>query len=407
MSMTWGFGRRLMSLTAPSVTASFTYNDSGVRTSKTVGGVKTSYVVAGSNILREARGSDSLDFLYDGSKLIGLKHAGAEYFYVRNGQGDITGIVNGAGTVVVSYSYDAWGNPLGVTGSMASTLGTLNPFRYRGYYFDTETGFYYLLSRYYDPKVGRFLSADEIIPGPGSDIQASNLYSYCFNNPVNMSDDDGHLPFFVVTAVIGAVAGAIIGGVIAASNGGNVLAGMAIGAVAGGVVGAGVGILAGMALAGSVTATTSAVVTGANSLIAAISTGGLAKGAEFLSGNMQKAITGASQVLTNAADRMAAAVEKGRAGERAANLSSSVTRRIPSYSNTAAYRVPDALNDGLISEVKNIEKVLYYTRQINDYVLYAFRNGIPLEIYTNAQLSSTYEPLIRESLVRILPLRFM
>ena len=102
---------------------------------------------------------------------------------------------------MVEYEYDAWGNILSVTGSMASTLGAINPFRYRGYYYDTETGFYYLNSRYYDPQAGRFLNADSIVAGISDELSGYNLFVYCFNNPVNMSDYDGNWPDWLKKAV--------------------------------------------------------------------------------------------------------------------------------------------------------------------------------------------------------------
>lgn len=123
---------------------------------------------------------------------------------------------------------------------------------YRGYYYDAETGFYYLNSRYYDPEIGRFINADGLIDQ--SDFSGYNLFAYCGNNPVMRTDPSGHC-FMLITATIGAVAGAIIGGIIAAKNGNNVWAGIGIGAAAG------------VLLAGSATASTAAVVTGAGVLI--------------------------------------------------------------------------------------------------------------------------------------------
>ena len=95
---------------------------------------------------------------------------------------------------MVSYTYDSWGKPYSVTGTKAVTLGVLNPFRYRGYVYDEETGWYYLKSRYYDPEVGRFLNADSIIPGTKMSVHGYNLYSYCQNDPVNMEDTEGMTP---------------------------------------------------------------------------------------------------------------------------------------------------------------------------------------------------------------------
>ncbi|MEE0946698.1 MAG: RHS repeat-associated core domain-containing protein, partial [Acutalibacteraceae bacterium] len=98
------------------------------------------------------------------------------------------------GSQVVQYSYDAWGTVLSVTGTMADTIGQKNPLRYRGYYYDTETGFYYCISRYYDSVVGRWINADGVISGIGTDIRGYNQFAYCFNNPVNMSDPSGNWP---------------------------------------------------------------------------------------------------------------------------------------------------------------------------------------------------------------------
>ena len=97
------------------------------------------------------------------------------------------------GNVVVKYTYDTWGNVLSVTGSLASTVGQDNPFRYRGYYYDTESGLYYLQSRYYDPAIGRFINADGII-GANVGSASYNLYAYCGNNPVALIDSTGNCP---------------------------------------------------------------------------------------------------------------------------------------------------------------------------------------------------------------------
>ncbi len=96
------------------------------------------------------------------------------------------------GNVVVSYEYDAWGKVYSVTGSMAGTLATINPIRYRSYYYDTETGFYYLNSRYYDPETSRFINADGYV-STGQGISGTNMFAYCENNPVSRSDPNGNL----------------------------------------------------------------------------------------------------------------------------------------------------------------------------------------------------------------------
>ncbi len=111
--------------------------------------------------MRETDGTDTLDYFYDADGLYGFALNGAEYYYLRNGQNDITGILDTDGNEVVSYRYDTWGKLLEITGPLAETVGAQNPYRYRGYRYDTETGLYYLNSRYYDPELGRFINADD------------------------------------------------------------------------------------------------------------------------------------------------------------------------------------------------------------------------------------------------------
>ena len=118
-----------------------------------------------------------------------VTYDGAEYFYLKNAQGDVTGLVASSGTQVVAYTYDAWGNPLTTAGTMADTLGKLNPFRYRGYVYDTETGLYYLGSRYYNPQWGRFVNADGLVDT--EDLLGGNLFAYCGNSPVARRDTTG------------------------------------------------------------------------------------------------------------------------------------------------------------------------------------------------------------------------
>ena len=111
------------------------------------------------------------------------------------------------GKRVVYYKYDSWGRPVNISGTMAATVGQKNPFRYRGYYFDAESGMYYLQSRYYDPEIRRFISADNIIiTGTPVENQNVNLYEYCLDNPVNFQDQSGH---FAVTIGAGYLLGAI------------------------------------------------------------------------------------------------------------------------------------------------------------------------------------------------------
>ncbi len=206
---------------------SFRYNDEGVRTRKTVNGVETYFYLDGTNILAQKTGNDILWFNYDanGTRISITMPNGAVYYYAYNAQGDVIGLysVNQYGYFVpqVYYTYDAWGKVLSISGNMADTLGQQNPFRYRGYYYDSETQFYYLNSRYYDPEVGRFINTDHEIAGTNGRVQGYNLFSYCFNNPVNLSDPAGNWPQWL-TGAINVVSGAL-----------SMAAGVALGATVG------------------------------------------------------------------------------------------------------------------------------------------------------------------------------
>ena len=181
---TWQNGRQLQKMQKAGVTAEFVYNADGLRVQKTVNGVATKYTLHGKNIVHMTSGTDELHFFYDAqNRPAVVVYNNVPYAYVKNLQGDVIAILDAAGNVVVSYVYDAWGAPIGKSGSMAETLGTVQPFRYRGYVFDEETGLYYLRSRYYNPRWGRFVNADC--------IYSANCFAYCENAPIAFFDEDG------------------------------------------------------------------------------------------------------------------------------------------------------------------------------------------------------------------------
>ncbi len=191
-SFTWE-GRELQTFTNGASTASYVYNENGIRTQKTVNGVTTSFLVDGSTIRFSLSNDLRLSFPYYGDELVGFKSGNDTYYYLKNLQGDIVQIVDGDGNVVVEYEYDDWGKVLSVSGSLAGTVGVQNPFRYRGYYYDEESGLYYLNSRYYDPETGRFISADSIAYlGPDGLSLSFNLFVYCGNNPIMGYDPEGN-----------------------------------------------------------------------------------------------------------------------------------------------------------------------------------------------------------------------
>jgi RHS repeat-associated protein len=169
--------------------------------------------MAGSLLTSQKKGTQVTYFAYDSAgNLIGMSAGSERYYYVRNAQNDITGLIDESGTLVVQYEYDSWGKPLAITGSKAGSIGERNPFRYRGYYYDDETGMYYLQSRYYDPEIRRFINADDVdVLKAQDDLYDKNLYAYCDNNPVIRKDKYGNL---WTELAIGAIAGAAIGGLV-------------------------------------------------------------------------------------------------------------------------------------------------------------------------------------------------
>lgn len=193
---TWTQGRKLATMAKSGTSVSYKYNSDGIRTEKTVDGVKTVYNVVGDKVTWEKTGTANPNYyLYDASGMLWAiqYHNGssyATYFYVRNAQGDIIKLIDKDGVVKVTYDYDAWGNLLRTDGDFATTLGEANPYRYRGYRYDEETGLYSLSSRYYDPTTGRFINADAVIGTPG-DLTGENMFAYCRNNPVMKTDSTG------------------------------------------------------------------------------------------------------------------------------------------------------------------------------------------------------------------------
>ena len=172
----------------------YAYNADGIRIRKN----NTNYTLDGSNIIREYDNSGKdIYYNYDLDGVCGFRIGDIDYFYRKNLQGDITDIYHEDGTKYASYVYDAWGNctiTLDVGG-----IGTLNPFRYRGYYYDSETNLYYLKSRYYDPATGRFLNQDMLLDRKS--VLGYNLYAYCLNNPVMYGDDKGKEAIAIVATV--------------------------------------------------------------------------------------------------------------------------------------------------------------------------------------------------------------
>ena len=199
-------GQRLKSYTPKTASSGransyvYSYDENGIRTRKTIGSTVTDYYYNGTLLMGTVKTTTNSDgstttsklrFSYDADgKVVAVNYNGNYYYYLRNAQSDIVKLIDKTGATVVEYRYDSWGKLLSTSGSLASTLGKNNPFRYRGYVYDEETGFYYLQSRYYNPEVGRFISSDVLL-STGQGVLGHNAYAYCGNNPVMGYDPYG------------------------------------------------------------------------------------------------------------------------------------------------------------------------------------------------------------------------
>ena len=189
---TWQHGRQLSEMSRSGTDITYSYDADGLRISKTVNGTTYHYYYLDSQLVEMTWGSNKLHFTYDSVGPASVNYNGTIYNYIKNAQGDVVGLVDFNGTKVVEYIYDAWGNHLSTFGTMASTLGKYNPLRYRGYVYDTETGLYYLQSRYYNPTWGRFINADEYL-STGQSFFENNVFAYCYCSPVNLTDHTGKM----------------------------------------------------------------------------------------------------------------------------------------------------------------------------------------------------------------------
>ena len=202
-----GSNQRVSSVTTTTtVVAAYTYNSEGIRTSKTVNGIKHEYILDGSCIVAEKWVENNVEymmvFLYDdvGSPIGFLYRTSAyargtydAYFYEKNFFGDVIGIYDESGSCVAKYNYNAWG--VCTVQTNVGGIATLNPIRYRSYYYDTHTGLYYLQSRYYNPDWGRFISPDCYV-STGQGLLGNNMYLYCNNNPIMGIDPTGEWAFW-------------------------------------------------------------------------------------------------------------------------------------------------------------------------------------------------------------------
>ena len=221
MALTWGEGRRLKRIVGTAGEVTFAYDSDGKRVKKTSGNTETKYYYNGSTLsglVRTTTGNTgttkiTVQFVYDaeGKPFLLRLNGKTDYFYLYNGLGDVVGLIDSSNKVVVRYQYNSWGKVTSSEDTSGVSLATLNPFCYRKYVYDSETGLYCLGSRYYDPEVGRFVNADDtdVIFAKPQELGSKNLYAYCDNNPVAREDYAGEFP---IPCIVGAVVGAAVSG---------------------------------------------------------------------------------------------------------------------------------------------------------------------------------------------------
>ena len=218
-ALTWQNGRQLASYSKDGTTVTYTYDSDGLRTSKIVNGIKHTYLYEGDVLVYEQRGDAHLYYYYDSNGVFTALRYVAEgenalYYAITNAQGDVLGLYNDAGVQLVSYQYDAWGELVAMTDTSTFNLGTLNPIRYRGYYYDEETALYYLQARYYDADIGRWITPEPNVYNGvfdiGANLLAFNVFAYCANNPIVNIDSSGQ---WVARAIIAAASATIFGGI--------------------------------------------------------------------------------------------------------------------------------------------------------------------------------------------------
>ena len=176
---------------------------------KTVDGTISKYEYVGDQLLFEQRGEKAIHYVYDsfGNVMAAVYKANASdtehiYYYAHNWRGDVVALYTSTGNIFARYEYDAWGKLLSVKNGYGNIITSpanfalINPIRYRGYYYDSESGLYYLQSRYYDPTTGRFVNGDSvgILSEEPENLIMYNFYTYCWNNPTNLVDEDGYWP---------------------------------------------------------------------------------------------------------------------------------------------------------------------------------------------------------------------
>ena len=349
-TFTWMQGRRLATAKVGSTNISYAYDMAGVRSSKTVGSTTYKFTTLSGLVTRQTGGGKTIDFVYDeNNQPLAMKYNNTLYYYVLNAQGDVVRIVNSSRSVVASYTYDPWGKII----SSSGTLADINPLRYRGYYYDSETGFYYLQSRYYDPEIGRFINADSYASTDATGLLSTNMFAYCENDPVNKSDPSGE--WFLQAAAIGAATDVALYLVGCAISGEEVTwRGVGEHALTGAITGVAFG--------------------GASKIVGKVLSKavGAVKAAKYTTGT------------PNAVGKM---------GEQLSGIVKNTTR----YTVNNRTRIPDGVTSKFIQEFKNV-KTLSYTSQLKDSLQIAQSSGRRLQLFIrpNTKLSGPLKNAITQ-----------
>lgn len=224
INLNWINGRELGSYNDGVNSIVYKYNIDAIRLSKNVNGIETKYYLEGNDIVFEKTGNNTLYFMRDSmDNLFGFKYNNDMYYYIKNIQNDIIGILDSNCTLVAKYKYDAWGKVISITdendndvSNNIDHIANINPFRYRSYYYDKETKLYYLNERYYNPEWRRFINSDSYNGQIGGNILEHNIYAYTLNNPIIHYDENGTFSLLLTASIIGIEAASLL--LIASTN---------------------------------------------------------------------------------------------------------------------------------------------------------------------------------------------
>ena len=207
-------GKRLTKYENTSIKVEYLYNEQGLRTEKKfASGSRIKFVYDSNKLISEIGDAYRLDFLYDDSGLLYgfILDKDHKYFYLRDVFGNILGILDERKSLIVKYKYNAWGEITEIISDSDTDIGELNPFKFKGYYYDRESSMYYCKSRYYVPEWCRWLNADNPKYLDFNNVKSANLFAYCQNDPILGSDEEGKfwLCFFAAVLISGLVSAAV------------------------------------------------------------------------------------------------------------------------------------------------------------------------------------------------------